>query len=155
MVGVVLIGLRIEPYAGPREDLRRSFELAEDSREQLDAHLGVGTVLVARVGGELAGHVQLVGDEITNVAVAADHRRRGIGRALVEAALALARADGCSAVRVATAAADVDNLRFYQRVGFRMRSIERDAFTPATGYAPGLEVEGIPLRDRVWLDIDV
>jgi hypothetical protein len=54
---------------------------------------------------------------------------------------------------VATAAADVDNLRFYQRVGFRMRSIERDAFTAATGYDPETNVGGIKLRDRVRLDL--
>ena len=41
----------------------------------------------------------------------------------------------------------------YQRLGFRMRSVERDAFTPANGYPPGLEVGGIELRDRVWLDL--
>ena len=52
---------------------------------------------------------------------------------------------------VATGAADVGNLRFYQRLGFRMLRIERDAFTPATGYPDGIEVDGIPLRDRVWL----
>jgi hypothetical protein len=56
---------------------------------------------------------------------------------------------------VATAAADVGNLRFYQRLGFRMRSIERDAFTEATGYPPGIAIDGIELRDRVWLDRDV
>jgi hypothetical protein len=44
------------------------------------------------------------------------------------------------------------HLRFYQRLGFRMRSIERDAFTEATGYPPGIVIDGIPLRDRVWLD---
>ena len=33
-----------------------------------------------------------------------------------------------------------------------MRSIERDAFTAATGYPPGLCIDGIELRDRVWLD---
>jgi hypothetical protein len=55
-------------------------------------------------------------------------------------------------VLVATAAADIGNLRFYQRQGFRMRSVERDAFTPATGYPPGLLIDGIELRDRVWLD---
>jgi hypothetical protein len=33
-----------------------------------------------------------------------------------------------------------------------MRSVERDAFTPATGYPPGLLIDGIELRDRVWLD---
>jgi hypothetical protein len=55
-------------------------------------------------------------------------------------------------ILVATAAADIGNLRFYQRQGFRMRSVERDAFTPATGYPPGLLIDGIELRDRVWLD---
>jgi hypothetical protein len=55
-------------------------------------------------------------------------------------------------ILVATAAADIGNLRFYQRQGFRMRSVERDAFTPATGYPPGLFIDGIELRDRVWLD---
>ena len=53
---------------------------------------------------------------------------------------------------VATGAADVGNLRFYQRQGFRMRSVERDVFTPAAGYPPGIVVDGVPLLDRVWLD---
>jgi hypothetical protein len=44
------------------------------------------------------------------------------------------------------------NLRFYQRQGFRFRSVERDAFTPALGYPPDLVIDGIPLRDRIWLD---
>jgi len=39
--------------------------------------------------------------------------------------------------------------------GFRMRSVERDAFTPATGYPAGLLIDGIELRDRVWLDREV
>ncbi len=30
--------------------------------------------------------------------------------------------------------------------------MERDAFGPATGYPPGIAVDGIELRDRVWLD---
>jgi len=54
---------------------------------------------------------------------------------------------------VATAAADIGNLRFYQRMGFRMLRIERDAFTAADGYPAGLAVDGIPLRDRVWLTL--
>jgi hypothetical protein len=35
-----------------------------------------------------------------------------------------------------------------------MCRIERDAFTGATGYDPQ-DVDGIPLRDRVWLDLDL
>ena len=44
-------------------------------------------------------------------------------------------------------------LRFYQRMGFRMHSIEPDALTAATGYAPETSVDGIELRDRVWLHL--
>jgi hypothetical protein len=68
------------------------------------------------------------------------------------AALDIARAEGRATLVVATAAADIGNLRFYQRLGFRMRSIDRDAFTEATGYPPGIVIDGIELRDRVWLD---
>ncbi len=56
---------------------------------------------------------------------------------------------------VATAAADIGNLRFYQRQGFRFRSVERDAFGAAAGYPPGLEIDGIALHDRVWLDLSL
>jgi hypothetical protein len=31
----------------------------------------------------------------------------------------------------------------------------RDAVTPATGYPSGLRIDGIELRDRVWLDREV
>ena len=41
----------------------------------------------------------------------------------------------------------------YQRQGFRVRSVERDVFTEASGYPGGIQIDGIPLRDRVWLDI--
>jgi len=72
---------------------------------------------------------------------------------LVARAVAECRAAGDRRLVVATAAADVGILRFYQRLGFRMLRIERDAFTPGDGYAEGLAIDGVPLRDRVWLDL--
>jgi GNAT superfamily N-acetyltransferase len=153
--------VRVEEHHGPRSGVRALFELAEDSPAELDAYIDAGRLLVALEGDRIVGHLQLTETgrpsalEIKNTAVAPSHQGRGIGRALVGAALALARGAGCSRLIVATAAADTGNLRFYQRLGFRMRSIERDAFTEATGYAPGLAVDGIPLRDRVWLDRDL
>ena len=150
--------LRIEPYTGAREELRESFELAEDSPSELDSYLHAGRVLVARSGPDVLGHLQLVETdrpgrvELKNMAVREAARGRGVGRRLVEAALDLAAAGSAVEMVVATAAADVGNLRFYQRQGFRFRSVERDAFGPESGYPPGLEVDGIALRDRVWLD---
>jgi hypothetical protein len=34
-----------------------------------------------------------------------------------------------------------------------LRSIERDAFSPATGYPAETIADGVRLRDRVWLDL--
>jgi GNAT superfamily N-acetyltransferase len=150
--------LRIVEHVGERAALRALFELAEDSPVALDAYIAAGRVLVAIDGDAILGHLQLTETpdadvvEIKNMAVAEAHQGRGIGRALVEAAIGLARAEERGTVVVATAAADIGNLRFYQRLGFRMRSIERDAFTEVAGYPPGIVVDGIPLRDRVWLD---
>ncbi|HEU5037302.1 MAG TPA: hypothetical protein VFT70_09865 [Nocardioides sp.] len=56
------------------------------------------------------------------------------------------------ATATATATADVGNLRFYQRCGFRMTRGRRDVFTPETGYPPALEIDGIPLLDQVWFE---
>jgi hypothetical protein len=36
-----------------------------------------------------------------------------------------------------------------------MLRIQRDAFTTADGYPDGLTIDGIPLRDRVWLTLDL
>jgi GNAT superfamily N-acetyltransferase len=150
--------LTITVHTGSRSGLRPLFELAEDSAAQLDAYLDQGRVLVARIGDDAVGHLQLVATgrpdevELKNMAVTESRRGTGIGRALVDAAVALAVAESRRRVLVATGAADVGNLRFYQRVGFRMLAVDRDAFVPATGYPEEIVIDGIPLRDRVWLD---
>jgi GNAT superfamily N-acetyltransferase len=150
--------VRVEPYRGDRDRLRSLFELAEDSASELDSYLHTGRVLVAMTDTEIVGHLQLVDTgsaqqlEIKNMAVRDDQQGRGIGGRLVRAAAAGAATEGRTGLLVATAAADIGNLRFYQRQGFRMRSIERDAFIAATGYPAGLRIGGIPLLDRVWLD---
>jgi ribosomal protein S18 acetylase RimI-like enzyme len=137
------------------------FEEAEDSRHELDSYIDAGEVLAAVTAGRVVGHLQLLdkpnadASEIKNMAVEAAYRRRGIGRMLIDAAIDVTRAGGNSTLTVATAAADVGNLRFYQLTGFRMRAVERDAFTPIVGYPAGLMVDGIPLLDRVWLDLQL
>jgi GNAT superfamily N-acetyltransferase/catechol 2,3-dioxygenase-like lactoylglutathione lyase family enzyme len=151
---------RVERYTGARSELRALFEEAEDSSTELDGYIDAGEVLVAIAADGVVGHLQLLdggadASEIKNMAVAAAYRGGGIGRKLIQGAIDLARAKGHSRLAVATAAADVGNLRFYQLAGFRMRAVERDAFTPAVGYPAGMTVNGIRLRDRVWLDLEL
>jgi hypothetical protein len=78
-----------------------------------------------------------------------------VGARLIQAARMVLACEGARILGVSTAAASAGNLRFYQRQGFRLLSIERDAFTTATGYPPGIEIDGIPLGDRVWLDTEI
>lgn len=151
------VELRIERHSGPREELRPLFEEADDSAAAIDSYFELGWVFVAEVAEDVVGYLQLIENdaevlEIKSMALVATHRHRGIGGALVDVALDIAREEERRLVRVGTAAADIGNLRFYQRLGFRVRSVERDAFTVRGGYPPDTVVDGIPLRDRIWLD---
>jgi lactoylglutathione lyase len=146
----------IEWHDGPRASLRHLFELADDSSQQVDGYIDRGRVLVALDdAGEILGHAQLVPtarpgvQELKSIAVLPDFRRRGVGRALVERVVAVCRGEGARALTVTTATADIDNIRFYQRCGFRPTAIEHDAFTEARGYPPGLESDGLPVRDAM------
>jgi GNAT superfamily N-acetyltransferase len=149
--------IRVTWYDGDRDALRPLFAEAEDSKTLLNGYLNDGHVLAAWRGTDLVGHLQLVpaGDrvvELKNMAVAERLRRTGIGRQLIDTALVAATGEGATRIVVTTASADVGNLRFYQRCGFRLSSVERDAFTTHTGYPEQVVIDGIPLRDRVWLD---
>src|SRR5690242_383141 len=115
------VDVEVEWYDGPRGVLRPLFELAEDSTSRLDGYLPLGRVLVARRHGALVGHLQLVESdipgevELTNMAVREADQRTGVGSALVGAALEVCRREGVRRLVVGTGAADVTNLRFYQR----------------------------------------
>ena len=152
------VDVTVEEYAGPRRDLAWSFRLAEDSEQLLESYLGLGRVWVARGDHErIVGHLQVVARdpdtwEVTNTAVVEEVRGRGVGRVLLERAVQEARSAGASRVVLATAAADTGALRFYQRCGFRMTHLVRDAFAPSRGYAPGIVIDGIPMLDQVWFE---
>jgi GNAT superfamily N-acetyltransferase len=152
------VNVTIEEYAGPHREVEWSFRLAEDSDQQLDSYIDLGRVWVARAAeGEIVGHVQAVARdrsrwEVVNTAVAEHARGQGVGRALLHRAVDEARSAGVARMILATATADVGNLRFYQRCGFRMTHVVPDAFGAHQGYPPGIEIDGIPMLDQVWFE---
>jgi GNAT superfamily N-acetyltransferase len=153
--------MHIEDYGGDRRQLLELFVLADDSPAQIANYVGLGDVLIARDGCAIVGHLQMIETddaavfELKSMAVIEARQRQGIGRRLVEAAIARCRQRSGRKLIVSTAAAATGNMRFYQRQGFRMCRIVRDAFGPATGYATGTLVDGIPLRDQVFLELDL
>lgn len=148
--------VEVQLYTGLRPELLPLFQLADDSPSEISSYIELGEVLVARRGQRIIGHVQLIAAgadwEIKSVAVIGREQGQSIGTALVRAAIDRAFSAGAVRVLVATATAGIDNLRFYQRLGFRMDRLVRDVFRLERGY-PNLELDGIPLRDQVWFSI--
>lgn len=90
---------------------------------------GAGAVLVARRAATVAGYVtcELGRDEsgaIGLFAVAPEHRGSGIGRRLLQGALAWFVARGCRTVRVVSQGRNVASSRIYEEMGFRTFSVE-------------------------------
>ncbi|QPC92084.1 GNAT family N-acetyltransferase [Mesorhizobium sp. INR15] len=153
--------MHIEKYDADRDVLLPLFALADDSSAQISSYFRLGEVLVACEGGLILGHVQIfeTGDagvfELKSMAVREERQGEGLGRALVAAAVSRCREGNGRRLIVSTATADIGNLRFYQRQGFRMYRIVQDAFVPSTGYPEEALVDGIPLRDQVFFERDL
>ena len=153
--------MHIEGYHADRSALLPLFELADDSPVQIRSYISLGEVLVARDGDAIIGHLQLIETEsagifeLKSMAVVETRQGEGVGRRLVEAAVVRCHTRNGHRLIVSTATADTGNLRFYQRQGFRMYRIVPDAFGPLTGYAEGTLVDGIPLRDQMFLGLDL
>lgn len=152
--------LRVERYEGDREALRPLMRIADDSEQEIESYLRKGVAFVVREADDLVGHLLLTqatvvdGDkvlELKSMAILPHLQGLGLGRRLIEAAVAHCREHKTWRLLVATAAAGTGQLRFYQRSGFRFARAERDAFGPHNGYPEGILIDGIPLRDRVWL----
>lgn len=107
---------------GPADDAYyTAFELiAADPRNQL---------LVAEAAGRIVGTLQLtmipslsrhgmLRAQIEGVRVGADQRGQGLGRAMIERAIELARGHGCGLVQLTSDKRRPDAVRFYESLGF-------------------------------------
>ncbi len=153
--------MRIERYTADRGGLLELFGLADNSAAHIATYISLGEVLVARDGPNIVGHAQVIDTgevgvlELKSLAVTEARQGEGIGCELVKAAVAFCRQGNGHRLIVSTAAAATGTLRFYQRRGFRMFRVVQDVFGPAAGYPEGLLIDGIPVLDQVFLELDV
>lgn len=100
---------------------------ADDSREGIDGYLrrNPSTCFVAEDAGEIVG-VILAGHDgrrgfIYHTAVAVSHRRRGIGRNLVDRAMAALEDAGIHKVALVAFDSNAAGNRFWESMGFSVR----------------------------------
>jgi len=151
---------RIALFEGRRHDLWSLFELADASAASICSYLDRGALHLATIGGMPVGHSQVLElepgvYELRSLAVVPRRRRRGLATRLVARSAAWVRERSGTRLVTGAASAALDVLGFYLRLGFRVVRVERDAYGPERGYPEGLLAHGIPVRDRIWLELEL
>ena len=121
--------------------------------------------LVAEAGGARVGLVAWRAEEdgrtaeITILAITPEARGRGIGRALLDAAVKALRTAGIDRVWLVTTNDNLAALRLYQRAGWRLTLLRpgavaemRRTLKPSI---PAISDAGIPIHDELELEIQL
>jgi GNAT superfamily N-acetyltransferase len=80
----------------------------------------------------------------------------GVGSALIEAVIGEARERGCRRLWLITTNDNLDAVHFYQKRGFHLVAVHRNALEDTRRLKPSLPrngIDGIPLRDEIELEI--
>lgn len=110
--------------------------VAMRSRESFGQRAGqrVGDTVVAEVDGAVAGFIMVVGDEVEQVYVAAEHRGSGLATVLLQEAERLVAANGHARAWLAVAPGNTRARRFYARSGWTDEGLI--AYPAATSSGP-------------------
>ena len=113
--------------------------------------------LYAEEDGEITGLVtyRIEGNEMEILSLDSVNEREGTGTRLLEGAAAKAREAGCALVRLTTTNDNLEALRFYQKRGFDLAALRRNAVDEARKLKPQIPFtgnDGIPIRHEIELE---
>ncbi len=152
------VAVRVVPAGKDRDAYLPLLYLADDSVAEVSGYYQTGDLYVmdSASGTPMAIVLAIPKDddsvELKAVAVDASLHGQGIGKRILASVIDSLRSKGVRRIVVGTGKSGIGQLAFYQKAGFRLWKIERDFFSPERGYPEGLEENGIPLRDMVWMD---
>jgi GNAT superfamily N-acetyltransferase len=115
---------------------------------------------VVEVEGEAVGLLtyRIDGGACEIVTLDSQRAGQGIGTALIDAAKDAARQSGCGRLWLITTNDNTHALRFYQKRGFVMAALHRDAVAASRAIKPEIPMignDGIPIRDEIELEISL
>ena len=104
--------------------------------------------------GVLTYHIE--NDECEAVTLNSLVEGRGVGAALIVAARSKAREAGCKRLWLITTNDNTHALRFYQKQGFQLAALRKNAIAESRRLKPEIPeigFDGIPIRDEIELEI--
>ncbi len=131
--------------------------MGDEDETKVQTYLQTGDLYLAKKFGQTVGVALIVPTEekttfeLKNLAVLPKFQRQKIATRLVEYAI-LAQSAQVKRLIVGTGDADLNNMRFYLRNGFRFLRIEPDFFL---SYQQLIYSEGICLKDMVYFYRDL
>ncbi len=130
--------------------------LADPSPEHIKSYISDSEVVVGDWAGEwVVVAAVLIRDgemELKNLAVRQEVQNQGLGTLMLTYLMDHAHRSGLRRMRVAISNSSVRHLKFYERLGFRIRGIEPNFFG---GYDPPIYENGIQCIDRLQLCVDL
>jgi GNAT superfamily N-acetyltransferase len=129
--------------------------LANPEEAVVLAYLNQGWLFGLFEDAELYGVMHLIENdantlEIKNLAVKEKMQGKGYGKQLVNHAISFGKQLDYKTLLVGTGNSSVENLAFYQKAGFRFKSVIRDFFI--LNYKEPIFENGLQCRDMIILD---
>jgi len=129
--------------------------LADPSEKLVADYVERGTCWIAEVSDTVIGVYVLIRTrpetvELVNISVREDVQGQGLGKRLVLHAIEIARKDGFRTIEIGTGNSSVDQLRLYQKCGFRIVGVDIDFFV--RHYDEPIYENGIQCRDMIRLN---
>ena len=101
---------------------------------------------------------EIVGEACEIVTIDALKEGRGVGTALLEAVVEVAREAGCKRVQLLTTNNNLRALAFYQKRGFRLVGLVPGAIDEERRLKPSIPLvdeAGLPIRDELHLELEL
>jgi len=95
-------------------------------------------------------------DECEIVTLNSFEENKGIGTALVNEVLKIAKEEGCKRLWLITTNDDIDAIRFYQKKGFDLKAVHNNAIEISRKLKPGIPLIGmynIPIKHELEFEI--
>jgi len=113
---------------------------------------------IALMNGEIKGLItfNILEDDCEIVSLDSKVENQGIGTKLIDLVVSAAKQQNCKRVWLITSNDNIRAIRFYQKRGFDMKAIRRDAITEARKMKPTIPMsgyDGIPIRHEIEFEL--